>query len=185
MLAVLANRWHVLALRGVCAVLIGIAALLWPGATLLTLVMLFGAYALASGILSGVLAFTGQPPRPRWLLVIEAVVGVAAGVIALTQVGITTVSLVVVLGVFGVVAGISRLMQAITLRKEIEHEWLLGASGALTVLLGLLMLAWPVAGAFAIAWTLGFMAIVLGINEVALGLKLRSLAHRVPAGLRV
>jgi len=186
MLAVWAERWPVVALRGVFAVLFGIIALVWPGATVLSLVMLFGAFILAQGILSGILAFTRQPPQPRWLLALEAVIGVIAGVVCLTQLGLATLTLVYVLGTYAVIAGVARIFQAVSLRKEIDNEWMLGLSGVLTTLLGVLILARPGAGALAMAWTLGIFAIAFGVAEISLGMRLRSLAMQaVPAGPRV
>ena len=42
----LTRNWRLLTLRGMIAVLFGLAALVWPGATLTALALLFGAYAL-------------------------------------------------------------------------------------------------------------------------------------------
>jgi uncharacterized membrane protein HdeD (DUF308 family) len=50
MLHLLARHWWALALRGVFAVLFGLLTFLIPGITLLTLVLLFGAYAILDGI---------------------------------------------------------------------------------------------------------------------------------------
>ncbi len=180
MQSVWSSRWPVVALRGVFAVIFGTLAILWPGATLLTLVLLFGGYALASGILSGILAITKQPPQPRWLLALEAVLGVAAGFVVFTQMGLATVTLLMTIGIFAVVAGISRIVQAIRLRQEIENEWALGLSGAVTTLFGIVALVWPAAGAVVLSWTLGFMAIAIGLSEIALGMRLKSLGERAP-----
>ena len=46
----LSRSWWMLALRGVLALLFGVLALLLPGPTVLSLVLLFAAYALLAGI---------------------------------------------------------------------------------------------------------------------------------------
>jgi uncharacterized membrane protein HdeD (DUF308 family) len=52
-----------------------------------------------------------------------------------------------------------------------DARWLLGLTGALSVILGILLLAQPVLGAVALTWTIGVYAIVLGAMLFALGLR--------------
>ena len=66
MLHALAGCWWLLLLRGVAAILFGVLAFIWPGLTLVTLVLLYGAYALVDGVLSLWAAFQGG--RSRFLL---------------------------------------------------------------------------------------------------------------------
>jgi uncharacterized membrane protein HdeD (DUF308 family) len=174
-----------LALRGTFAILFGILAIVWPGATILSLVLLFGIYALAEGILSGVMAFAKQPPQPRWLLGLEAVLGVFLGFAAITRPGITAVTMLVVMGVWAVAIGGVRIVQAIALRKQLDHEWLLAASGVLAIGVGILVLAQPAAGALAVAWLIGVLAIALGVSEISLAMRLRNLPSAREAGMRL
>jgi hypothetical protein len=60
MLHALAKCWWLLLLRGIAAVLFGLLAFIWPGLTLVTLVLLYGAFALIDGVISLVAAFTGS-----------------------------------------------------------------------------------------------------------------------------
>ena len=77
MLDALAKNWWALALRGVAAVLFGLMTFFLPGITLVTLVLLFGAYALVDGIFN-VAAFFRVASHHSALL-IEGVIGIIAG----------------------------------------------------------------------------------------------------------
>jgi uncharacterized membrane protein HdeD (DUF308 family) len=69
-----APSWWSLALRGLVAVLFGLAALFWPDLVLEVLILLFGAYALVDGVFALIAAFgsSGRGMR-RPLLLIEGV----------------------------------------------------------------------------------------------------------------
>jgi uncharacterized membrane protein HdeD (DUF308 family) len=85
------GHWWALALRGVIAILFGLAAFLRPDIILQALILLFGAYVLVDGVFSIVGVFGGtRAGTPRWLLFVEGVVSILAGLIAFVFPGLTT-----------------------------------------------------------------------------------------------
>ena len=112
MLHLLARYWWVLALRGVLAVLFGLFAFFIPAITLLSLVLLFGAYVLLDGIFDLVAAV--RSPSHHWALVLEGIVGMIAGILTFLWPGITAMVLLYLiafwkclLGVIGEIFGLS------------------------------------------------------------------------------
>ncbi len=62
--------------------------------------------------------------------------------------------------------------------KRSRTKWLLGFSGALSVLFGVLMIASPGAGALAVVWIIAGYSIAFGLLLIAFGFRLRRLANR-------
>src|SRR5262245_13048283 len=90
MMAKLVDAWHWIALRGVLAVLFGIAAFLWPRFTLTVLVFIWGIYAIVDGVLALVAAFRlHEEGKPMWSLLVVGLLGIAAGMITLLYRGMT------------------------------------------------------------------------------------------------
>jgi uncharacterized membrane protein HdeD (DUF308 family) len=87
---------------------------------------------------------------------------------------VTAFVLVILIGAWAIVTGIFEIVAAIRLRKEIAGEWLLALSGVLSVIFGVLVFAFPGAGAVGISWVLGAYAAAAGMVLVALGIRLRS-----------
>jgi len=170
----LSKHWWLLLLRGIAAIVFGVLAFIWPGLTLLTLVILYGVFAIIDGVLALAAVFgrTG-PDVPKWWLVLTGILGIGAGLIALFWPGITALVLIIFIGAWAIVRGIMEIIAAIQLRKEIEGEWLLILAGALSVLFGLGVLVYPGAGAVALAWLIGIYAIVIGVVMVMLAIRLR------------
>ena len=174
MLHALAKCWWVLLLRGIAAIAFGVLAFIWPGLTLVTLVLLYGAFALVDGVLSLVAAFSGgAKPVPTWWLVVVGLIGIAAGVVTFLWPGITAILLVLFIGAWALVHGIFEIIGAIQLRKEIDNEWMLILGGLLSVLFGAVVLIAPGAGALGLVWVIAAYSIVFGILFVSLSLRLR------------
>ncbi|HMN36235.1 MAG TPA: HdeD family acid-resistance protein [Hyphomicrobium sp.] len=173
----LARNWWLILLRGILAVIFGVLTFIWPGLTLFTLVIFYGAFALLDGIVALVASVTGGAPAPRWWLAVVGLVGIAAGVVTLMWPGITGLVLLYFIAGWAIAAGVFQIIGAIRLRKEIEGEWLLVASGILSVAFGLLVLAYPGAGALGLAFAIGGFAIVYGVMLIAFSLRLRKHAE--------
>lgn len=175
-LQALAKKWWLLLLRGIVAVLFGILAFAWPGLTLVTLVIFYGAYALVDGIVALAAAFGGGETTPRWWLAIVGIAGIAAGLVTFYWPGITALVLITLIGAWILAHGVMEIIGAIKLRNEIDNEWLLILSGLLSVVVGIVVLAQPGAGALALVWLIAGYAVAFGILMIALSLRLKS--HR-------
>jgi uncharacterized membrane protein HdeD (DUF308 family) len=180
MLMTLARNWWALVLRGVCAVLFGVAAFAWPGLTLAVLITVYGAYALIDGVFAVIAAITArQPGRFPWGLLLAGLAAIGIGVLTFAMPGLTAIALLYLIAAWAIMRGVFEVIAAIHLRREIDHEWLLAGSGALSILLGLFLVISPGAGALALLWAIGAMAIVVGVLMIALGFRLKGMRDRV------
>ncbi|MEV0619004.1 DUF308 domain-containing protein [Nonomuraea sp. NPDC050404] len=166
------GHWWVLSLRGVAALILGALALFWPGATLLSLALVYGAFALIDGVLAAVAAFRANKGQ-RTPLVLTAIFGILSGVLALLWPGLTVLVLTLLVGVWAVMTGITEIVMAVRIRKEIEGEALIIVSGALSIIFGILAVLWPAAGALTLALLIGVYAIIAGITWIVLSLRLK------------
>ena len=182
MLNLMTQNWWALALRGLVAILFGIAAFVWPGITLWALVAIFGAYALIDGIFAIVEAFRRDVRRESWwALLVEGIVGVVIGILAFTWPGLTAFGLLYLIAFWAIVTGVFEIITAIRLRHEITGEWLMALVGVLSIVFGLLLIAFPVAGAISVVLMIGAFVFAMGVVMVSLAFKLRSL--RTPGGV--
>jgi uncharacterized membrane protein HdeD (DUF308 family) len=174
MLQTLTANWWALALRGLVAVLFGSLTFFLPGLTLVTLVLLFGAYAMVDGVFN-VIAFF-RVASHHWALLIEGVVGIFVGVLTFAWPAITAFVLLYLIAFWAILTGIFEVVAGIRLRKTIANEWLLLLMGFLSLLFGLLILFAPGTGALAIVLWIGAYALVFGVVLLVLAFRLRG--HR-------
>ena len=171
----LAQNWWVMALRGLAGILFGLATLFAPGISLAALVLLFGAFAFADGILTVVTAVRRRGMRDGWgMLLLEGIAGIAAGIVTALWPGITALVLLYLIAAWAVVTGAFEIAAAIRLRRVIRHEWLLALSGLASIGLGILLMLFPGSGALALVLWIGAYALVSGTLLVVLAVRLRS-----------
>jgi uncharacterized membrane protein HdeD (DUF308 family) len=171
----LSRNWWAVMLRGLAGILFGLITFFAPAVSLAALVLLFGAYAFADGVLS-IVSAVRRRGADRWgLLLLEGIVGIAAGVLTLLWPGITALALLYVIAAWALVTGAFEIAAAIRLRKVITGEWLLALSGIFSIALGVLLVLFPGAGALAVVIWIGAYAFVFGALLFALGLRLRGL----------
>src|SRR5579864_1034273 len=163
MVHALAKNWWMLLLRGIAAIIFGGLALAWPGMTLLTLVLFYGAYALVDGVLAIFAAIAGGTLLPRWWLAVVGLLGIAAGLLTFLMPGLTAIVLLYLIAGWAIATGVFQIIGAIRLRHEIDNEWLLILGGIISVLFGAAMFAAPGAGALALITVIGIYAIIIGV----------------------
>jgi uncharacterized membrane protein HdeD (DUF308 family) len=166
--------------RGIVAVLLGLIAFFTPGATWVALIAVFAAYAFIDGIATLAMAFTYREPGQSrwWMLVVEGLAGIGVAVLMALRPRGTSLALLYVIGAWGLITGVMEIVEAIRLRHVIRNEWLLGLSGLLSIVFGVILFRAPVIGALAIVYTIGVYALLFGGTMIALGLRLRRLEHR-------
>ena len=181
MFNLMTQNWWAIALRGFAAVLFGIAAFMWPDITLGVLAPLFGAYAMINGVFAVIEAFSRDVSRERWwALLFEGVVSIVVGAMILIWQGLTTMGLLFLIAFWAIMTGVFEIITAIRLRHEIRGEWMMALIAILSMAFGLLLLAFPVAGAFSVILMIRAFVFAIGALMIALAFKLRSL--RRPGG---
>jgi len=177
LLHALVKNWWLFLIRGIAAIAFGVLAFMWPGLTLATLVLLYGAFALVDGVAAVIAAIRGGVPAPRWWLALVGLCGIIVGVLTFAWPGITALVLLIFIAAWAIVMGLFEIVGAIRLRKEIDNEWMLILGGAVSVLFGILLLVQPGAGALALVWIIAFYAILFGILNIAFAFRLHGHEH--------
>jgi uncharacterized membrane protein HdeD (DUF308 family) len=180
----LAKSWWIVLLRGIIAVLFGLFALFQPAIALISLIAVFGAFALIEGVLTTVAAFRAKKSdREWWLPLIEGLVAIAFGLIAFFRPGVTAVVLLLIIAAWAVVLGSLRVAAAIRLRNEIQGEGWMILGGLASIAFGILAFLFPGAGALAALLYIAIWALVTGVALIAVSFKLRSLDKSLTGGV--
>ena len=170
MLDVLTQKWWAVALRGIVAIVFGIVALAFPGATLVSLAIVFGAYAFIDGVLTIVSAFGHRGREASWY-VLEGIIGIAVGLATFFFPGIAAQALVILIGLWAILTGIFEVMAGFEL--PISWNWLLTFAGVLSIGFGVVVIAYPVSGAVAVVGLIGLYGLMFGGSLLAFGIWLR------------
>jgi uncharacterized membrane protein HdeD (DUF308 family) len=172
-----ASNWRVLLLRGILAVLFGVLAFAMPRLTIVTLVLLYGIYALADGL---TVLWVGGSAR-AWPLVLIGALGVIVGIYTFIYPGTTAVVLLYIIAVWGIIRGANDLLTAFLLRKDLKNVSELVIAGLVSVLFGGWLLVNPARGALVMVWLIGGYAIIFGVVMIVHALRLRGMPERLEA----
>jgi len=170
--------WWSIALRGIFAIVFGVIALSHPRAAAAAFVIVFAVYAFADGAGAFTQAFVrGRAGLPWGWYLFEGLVTVAIGVIALGYPHVTIFAIVFLVAVRAIALGLLELIGGLSW-KGFEARWLLGLTGVVSLVFGILLLANPGAGAIALVWAVGVYAVVFGAMLFGHGLHVFALQQR-------
>jgi uncharacterized membrane protein HdeD (DUF308 family) len=162
--------------RGIAAVLFGILTLVWPKLSLAVLVLLFGVFAVVSGITAVAAALRNREEQGWGFLLFEGILGILAGVVALVWPGATALAFLYLLAAWAILTGILELVAPLAFPMRGGRAVLMVLAGLLSVVFGILIAAQPAAGLLAVVWLIGVYAIVFGVMYIAAYFESRSLA---------
>ena len=164
-------RWA-LGLMGVLSVAIAVVILVWPGISLDALTILFGAYVLASGIVGFAFGASAGGSERGWLI-LQSLLGIGIGVAVLVWPNISELALLYVIGAYAIALGVIAVIGAFYLPLDTGDSWLLGLSGVVGILFGIVMFAEPGDGALVVLALIAAYLLVTGVTEivVAIGAK--------------
>jgi uncharacterized membrane protein HdeD (DUF308 family) len=179
MQSVLTGNWWAFLLRGIAAVLFGLAALFpWPlrNEPAFVIVVYFGGYALVDGILALVAGIRGSVSR-LWPLLVEGLLGVLAGFISFFEPVLEVPNFYLyVIAAWAILTGILEGAMAISLRRARERDpsFLMGFSGVLSMFFGLLVAAAASGGVDSYVYPLVVLyGPSFGIALIRLGVRVR------------
>jgi hypothetical protein len=163
----IARNWWMFFVLGLTCIATGVAVLVWPDKTLLVFGILAGISLMVAALLEIVDAVTGEP-GDRALSAILAALLLIAGLICFRRPGESLLAVAVAIGICLVVAGVLRVVRAI------GGPWQVVAFGAIELIAGIVVLAWPELGVATLAALFAITMIVRGLWTVLLSVRLRS-----------
>ncbi len=165
--------------RGIVAILFGILTLVWPKLSLTVLVLLFGIFAVVSGITAVAAALRNTREQGWGLLLFEGIVGILAGVVALVWPGITALAFLYLLAAWAIITGILEFIAPLSFPMSGGRAVLMVLAGVVSVVFGVLLAFQPASGLLAVVWLIGIYAIVIGVLYIVAYFESRSLTSRL------
>jgi uncharacterized membrane protein HdeD (DUF308 family) len=170
-----ARVWRLLALRGVLAIVFAFVLLVWPDIGLTAMVTVVGAFAIASGFVSGVAAYAlpGATTEHRVWLALNSLVGLGVGTAVLVWPDLSATALLYAIAIWAIAAGVIEVVAAFALPVSGTRALLLAISGIVLAAFGVVMFVEPGDGAIALLALVAAFALVRGTFDVALAVELR------------
>ena len=168
-----------LILLGVLAVIIGIVAIVWPGVTILALVVLFAVYAFVDAGLESLRAFTSRDAGPVIGHLLMALIDLAAGVAALVWPRPTAFVLVLVIGIWAFAGGLAEFFAGFQAGETAGIRALFFVSGLISVAFGVLLFARPGVGAVTLALLFGLFSLIYGFAQINAGIHVHQIGGRI------
>lgn len=168
------NYRNMFLFRGLAAIAFGIIALVWPKLTLLVLVLLFGIFAIISGIAVVAAALQNRGEHGWGLLLFEGILWLLVGVVALVWPGITALSFLYLLAAWAIITGILEIIAPLSFPMSGGRGVLMVLAGLVSIVFGIVIAIQPASGLLAVVWLIGLYAILFGILHLVAYFEARS-----------
>jgi uncharacterized membrane protein HdeD (DUF308 family) len=171
------SLWWMITLEGTIALLFGLAAIFWPGLTLVALVYVFSAYVLISGIVSIVFSLASIGNSAWFFRLIVGLVELGVGVYLVRHPGVSAATAILLIGFTLIFRGVLGLVYAFS--SDTGNRILGVIGGILAVIAGIVILLNPASGGVAFVWVLGLYALIVGPLLIVAGMEAKNLLVEV------
>ncbi|WP_018547500.1 HdeD family acid-resistance protein [Streptomyces sp. LaPpAH-108] len=172
--------WQVVLLTGIASLILGILVLVWPGATLLAVGVLFGLYLLVSGVFQLVSAFgTHKKTSLRVLAFISGGLSIVLGLFCFRGPMQSILLLALFIGIGWLIRGVTQTMAAISDAHMPARGWHIFL-GIVTFIAGIVLIDSPFESIAVLTLVGGWWLIVVGIVEIITSFSIRGRAKQIP-----
>jgi uncharacterized membrane protein HdeD (DUF308 family) len=172
------RTWWVFLVGGLASVIFGILAFMQPGIALLVLSIFFAAAVLVDGASNIVGAVQHREKDGWWIMLLIGLLGVVAGGYALLNPPVSMMAFIFLVAFEAILLGVFLLMLGYKVRKATSREWILYATGVLSILFGILVIMNPAAGSRSVVYLIAGWALVIGALKVLFAFKVKNLPER-------
>lgn len=176
------HHWWLFVLRGLAAIVFGALALLWPGATVVALTAFIAAYALVDGIVA-----IGSAVRMRavfdrwWMLLVQGLISTAFGIFAFVNPALSLLYIVISVSLWMLLAAVVLFSLARVQKAMGGHPGWSVAGGVLSLVLAVAAIAYPGLTVATVIVLIAWFALALGVVQLVIAFRVRSLAPVVAA----
>jgi uncharacterized membrane protein HdeD (DUF308 family) len=173
------HLWKSVLLTGILSVILGAMVLRWPGATIVTAAIFFGAYLLVTGISQVFHAFTLHiSGGGRALLFISGAASLVLAVLAFRHLGDAIWLLAIWVGIGFIFRGVAEAASAISDHDTPGRGWQIFL-GIITLIAGVIVLAYPITSLGTLTLVVGFWLIFVGVMEIIASFGIRKAGNQV------
>lgn len=173
------RAWWVFLLGGIASVIFGILAFINPAIALAVLALYFAAWVLVDGVVNIVGAISNRENDGWVLLLLIGILGTLVGGYALLNPPLSMLAFLYVVSFMAITFGALMIGLGRKVRQEIEREWVLYLTGALSVLFGVLIIFQPESAATSVVWMIATWAIITGLLRIFFALFVKNLPEHV------
>jgi uncharacterized membrane protein HdeD (DUF308 family) len=158
------GTWWMLLLRGIVALVFGFIALANVGATALVLFLWFIIFTITDGIFTIVMAIANRKEQGlRWIEIFSGLIYIGIGLAAVLWPQLSALVMLYLIAARAIIGGIAEIILAIKAPPKTRQEWIMAVGGAISLLLGIVMIFQPVQLGLALLWVVGCWAIAMGV----------------------
>ncbi|MDA3649089.1 HdeD family acid-resistance protein [Saccharopolyspora indica] len=173
--------WQSILVVGICSLVVGVLALVWPAATLFVVGVLFGVYLLVSGVLQIVAAFgTHGSVAIRVLAFVSGALSILLGLLCFRGEMQSILFLGLWIGIGWLFRGVTEITASVADRDMPARGWQIFL-GVLTALGGVVLIVSPLASVALLVLFGGIWLLVVGVVEIITAFRIRGAAKRFAA----